>query len=846
MNIDDIEKSLNNEFNKTMPIEQKRKIVFWYDGEKKFEDIIKDIYIKNVKIITMNNNEFYIKKVLERDDKESNHLIYSPYFKPSAEENYLLDILMCNVEFSPNATSLLLKEIGIPEEYREIINRYDKFFNNNKRISSFKKLGITDYSEEQIDIGIIATLIECETVSLEECLKILIKDMNTGKKLEQVEKFGDLQVLCTYINNEYGVGVYDNSIIQELFKTLVFTHLTSTINMNKLNNYKKYISNKKTNCYVLLNHIMNDNELSEYYNKYIDDIEEEFSIRKIIPKLEVEEMKKSYTFRIFDKIHIKKLQNDLNTELNTFSEFIELIETRRNLHFYNEYSNEYESLFWATRLFMYYNEMSKKIRSKKALEMLDIYSNELFVIDTCYRKFYFYYDKISEKDSFLEIKEKVENLYVNRFLNELTLTWSETVETELTEDYRIAGLVRQDEFFEHYLKNNYYKDVRSIVIISDAFRYECAKELAQKLNINLNGIVNVEYMQGLVPSYTKLGMASLLPHTDFKFADNKEDILIGNLKTTGTKDRENVLNTMLNGSSLAIQYNDLYNNMKKSEWKNLFAGQKVIYIYHNVIDSVGDHSSTEDNVFDAVETTLNEIQTLIKDLVKTISAVNILVTADHGFLYRRAKINKSDKISRNNSNEIQKTRYGLSKEKSNADGTISISLKYLFGENSGYVNVPRGSIIYSKKGTGVNYTHGGIMPQEIVIPVVLFKATKGKNEVSKVGMQYVGISSKITNPIVHLDFLQTDKVEEKCSQLIMKAYFVDENNIKISNENIIIANSSSDNIEERRYKEKFVLRNLQYDKTKNYYLILEDDETQEEIEKIKFTIDISQEYEFDL
>ena len=138
------------------------------------------------------------------------------------------------------------------------------------------------------------------------------------------------------------------------------------------------------------------------------------------------------------------------------------------------------------------------------------------------------------------------------------------------------------------------------------------------------------------------------------------------------------------------------------------------------------------------------------------------------------------------------------------------------------------------------------MPQEIVIPVVLFKATKGKNEVSKVGMQYVGISSKITNPIVHLDFLQTDKVEEKCSQLIMKAYFVDENNIKISNENIIIANSSSDNIEERRYKEKFVLRNLQYDKTKNYYLILEDDETQEEIEKIKFTIDISQEYEFDL
>lgn len=845
MNIEDIIKSLNNEYNKVLPIEQKRKVVFWYDGERKFEDIIKELHIENAKILIMDNNEFYIKKVLERDDKESNFLIYSPNFKPNIEDNHLLDILMCNVEFSPNATSLIMKEIGIPEEYRDIVNKYDKFFNNNKRINTFKKLGINEYSEEQIDIGIIASLIGCETLTLEECLKILIKDMPSGKKLEQIEKFGDLKTLCSYINNEYGVGINDRTIIEELFKTLVFTHLTSTIPINKLEEYKKYISNKKTNCYVLLNHIMNDNELSDYYNKYIDDIEKKMRLDKIIEKLDAEELKKSYTFRIFDKLHIEKLLKNLNSELNTFAEFIDLIETRRNLHFYSEYQNEYESLFWATRLFMFYQEMNKMIKSKKAFEMIEIYAKELFVIDTCYRKFYFYYDKILEKDSFSELKEKVENLYVNGFLNKLTVAWSDTVEAELTEEYKIAGIIRQDNFFEHYLKDNYYKDIRSIVIISDAFRYECAKELVQRINTNINGSVSVEYMQGLVPSYTKLGMASLLPHTDFKFADNKEDVLIGDLKTTGTKDRENVLNTMLNGNSLAIQYSDLY-NMKKADWKNIFAGQKVVYIYHNVIDSVGDHSSTEDNVFDAVETTLNEIQNLIRDLVRTISAVNILVTADHGFLYRRAKIDKMDKICREDTNDVQKTRYGLSKEKSNSDGIISISLDYLLGKNSGYVNVPRGSIIYSKQGTGVNYAHGGVMPQEIVIPVVLFKATKGKNEISKVGMQYVGISSKITNPIVHLDFLQTDKVEEKCNQLIMKAYFIDENETKISNENIIIANSSSDNIEERRYKEKFVLRNLKYDKTKNYYLVLEDDETQEEIERIKFIIDISQTYEFEL
>lgn len=46
-----------------------------------------------------------------------------------------------------------------------------------------------------------------------------------------------------------------------------------------------------------------------------------------------------------------------------------------------------------------------------------------------------------------------------------------------------CGLVRQDRFFSHYL-HAYDGKERIIVIISDALRYECAKELMTKLDMD--------------------------------------------------------------------------------------------------------------------------------------------------------------------------------------------------------------------------------------------------------------------------------------------------------------------------------------------------------------------------
>lgn len=76
------------------------------------------------------------------------------------------------------------------------------------------------------------------------------------------------------------------------------------------------------------------------------------------------------------------------------------------------------------------------------------------------------------------------------------------------------------------------------------------------------------------------------------------------------------------------------------------------------------------------------------------------------------------------------------------------------------------------------------------------------------------ISRKITNRITYLEFFQTELVEDKKTPLRLKLYFVDEEGNRISNENIIIADSRSKNPQDRTYREKFTLKDVAYDKNK--------------------------------
>ena len=81
--------------------------------------------------------------------------------------------------------------------------------------------------------------------------------------------------------------------------------------------------------------------------------------------------------------------------------------------------------------------------------------------------------------------------------------------------------------------------------------------------------------------------------------------------------------------------------MGKDESRALVRDHEVVYVYHNLIDKTGDTRDTEERVFSAAEDTLQELIRIIKKLTNA-NASNMLVTADHGFIYQNRVLEESD------------------------------------------------------------------------------------------------------------------------------------------------------------------------------------------------------------
>ena len=54
-----------------------------------------------------------------------------------------------------------------------------------------------------------------------------------------------------------------------------------------------------------------------------------------------------------------------------------------------------------------------------------------------------------------------------------------------------------------------------------------------------------------------------------------------------------------------------------------------------------------------------------------------------------------------------------------------------------------------------------------------------------------------------------------------------------------MANYENADVKDRFFKEKFVFKNITYDRNKDYYLVIADEETDIEASRIKFIIDIA-------
>jgi uncharacterized protein (TIGR02687 family) len=849
LNLDQIVTTLTATFNETLKDGEQRKIIFWVDKDKEFVEEIDILSLDNVKMHKLTEqNQFLSKYLLEEEDPTSHYLVYTND-EIDVEGNWLIDTVYYSRTFYADKLSLLLDDMGIDSSLRATIKKYEKFF-NKKHTQKFKLYGIQVYTEEAIEIAIMSVLCNLKTPDFEEIVKTVLKESlneQDNKYIGLIEKYFDISVFWKYIFNMYGYEREEKSL-KTLFMHLTITALSHSVDEQHLSNVKSFIAERnKPNGLVFIDHWMHHKTDYVIYDELAESIEQEIKITDIVNPLPVDVFRQADTFPYFDKAIIIHIANSLESGHEDYEEYSKLINLRRVKHFYERFEFIYESLFYTVKMYEFYKKHHSGIPKASAIEMWKSYVYEYNAMDTYYRKFYVAFDNEPNSEILKKLKSMVENLYTNWYMGDLSSHWSQSLD-EIKNKWELPGVTNQQDFYRRYVDPKVRKGERIFVIISDALRYEVGVEIADKLNAETMGACEIEPILGVLPSVTKLGMASLLPHRHIDIDVNAR-VLVDGRSSSGIDNRKEIIESAV-ADSIAIHAQEMM-AMNKAGRREYFKGKKLIYIYHDTIDAHGDKASTEIYTFGAVEKAMDEISTLVKIIRDDLSGTNLLITADHGFVYQREPLVESDKIQKEDIQTVEvKRRYMLSKEVREMVGILKVDLSSIIkNEQQLRVYVPKSTIRFKIQGSGVNFVHGGASLQEVVVPLIHYKNIRrgqaNSREIVKVDIMLTNTIRKITNSLFHLSFFQTEKVEEKVIPRTVLIYMADEDGTVISNEETIIGDRTSENPEERTFKLRFALKTITYDKNKHYYLTMKDVETGVILEKIPFNINLGIVSEFD-
>jgi uncharacterized protein (TIGR02687 family) len=208
-------------------------------------------------------------------------------------------------------------------------------------------------------------------------------------------------------------------------------------------------------------------------------------------------------------------------------------------------------------------------------------------------------------------------------------------------------------FYNTHVKPVVDKKQRLFVIISDAFRYECGAELTKKLQSENRYEASIGHMVSSLPSYTQLGMASLLPHKELSIQEGSDLVLIDGMSTSGIQGRSKILETNSDARATAIKAEDFMKMNSAKEGRDFVKQYDLIYIYHNRIDKTGDDKTTEEKVFEAVEEEFLFLMDMLKK-INNMNGYNMIITSDHGFIYQHNELAESDFSESNHRGEIWK------------------------------------------------------------------------------------------------------------------------------------------------------------------------------------------------
>ena len=734
------------------------RVIFWYDEKAELQEQFDELDIDGLEKIQVDGNEFELKYLIHKQKPKTKFLLYFNGPKPANEENWLLDMELAHHVFHTDREAMVLQEIGLGYHLKELVAEHILFFEAKERKQKLKELLGEGDEHEDIRGKMLAVLFNTDYVSLNTFIHAHSSAFIDGN--ERFDKELDRFNLTTYY---WGKIKYQFNYASET--PSIYDFLLEVFNSNFVFGQDAGLSKESA---LLLSLWKDTIQYRESFGRIADKIGADIDVEDKLHNAELSAIVNDDLFRLTDRKIIHDLVGLISEESISRENVTQLVKSRENKYWFSESEFLYKSLAHAAETISLVRKFSD-VSYKSFNEGVNEYASTLFEVDQAYRKFIWSYRQAKQNKILSNLAEKIEKVYSNDWLLQNNNNWQKIVDD--LDVWPTADPLSQQRFFEQHVQPFTVKKQRLFVIISDALRYENGEELCRRLQSENRFESSIAPMVSSLPSYTQLGMASLLPHKVLSFQETSDSIAVDGMSSAGVQGRSKILAENSGVRATAIKAEDFMgmNSGQGNEGRELVKQYDLIYIYHNRIDKTGDDKTSESKVFEAVEDELSYLMDIMKK-VASFNGTNMRITSDHGYIYQHNDLDESDFSKSNHSGELWKEnrRFVIGTGITNDNATKLFKASDLNVSSEADVLIPKSINRLRIKGAGSRFVHGGASLQEIVIPLVTV-TKKRQNTTSSVDIDIIKSTDRITTNILAVSFIQSDLVTEKTLPRTIKA-----------------------------------------------------------------------------
>jgi uncharacterized protein (TIGR02687 family) len=772
----------------------RHRIVFWFDAKKELRSDFDALELPSVEKVLLDNNEFAVKHRILREKPEQKFLLYREGPQPEDLDNWLLDVQLAHGEFRTDQIGLWLSELELGPEFSGLAQEHVEFFQAVKRREALGKRLKKDDTAGLLRLKMLAVCAAAEP-RVDEILETLLGELAEDKdeKIRLIERCGLGAFLWEQLKRFYGYSSEAPTIRDfavELFKSCYAMQTDGDVRLT-------------TEALVFLRRWKDNVRHQENFETLSEDASGILNVEKDLQKRDYRRLVELDYFELIDKKILSDLVKEVSSQTISAGDCALVVRQRRQSHWHARFQNIYGALDAGALFISSLNEMELTVVSPA--EGVQRYARSWYRIDQLYRKFTYHVRKSGQSTLLGPLVDLIENHYSNSYLLKLNNAWQECIDDLKVWDASPVPL--QSSFYNKWVAPFLKKDRKVYVIISDAMRYEIGEELLGLVRQEDRYEASIEPALSMLPSYTQLGMAALLPHKELSIAEDETGTVFADgTSTQGLVNRAKILQQNHPEGATALKA-DEFLQMHRDEFRDILRATDVVYIYHNRIDSTGDKRESEEKVFEAAEESLQELMRIIKKLTAA-NASNLLVTADHGFIYQNREIDESDfsAVAAQGQNILYRDRrFVLGQGLQDQAGLATYNCESLQLKGDIEIQIPKSINRLRLKGSGSRFVHGGASLQEVVIPVVQINK-KRTSVISLVGVDILrGSSEVITTGQLSVAFYQDQAVGDKVQARTLRAGIYSKAGDLISDQHDLTFDLVSENPREREMKVRFVL-----------------------------------------